>query len=113
MALAYFYNGYFSYTHERNCFCRRKRKFTQYVYKGLKRTSERKSPCPVNVTITKGSVHIAVQRGYVDFVLHDAHSQLFLNWVKDTRVPDETFFSSLNASPQLGVPGATKGDWLR
>ena len=33
----------------------------------------------------------------------------FREWVKDSGVPDETFFSSLNYSPQLNVPGAYKG----
>jgi len=42
----------------------------------------------------------------VDFVLHNENAQRFLSWVKDTGVPDETFFASLNV-PQLGVPGAT------
>ena len=61
------------------------------------------------VTLTKGSVHIAASRAFVDYVLHDERALKFRDWVKDTGVPDETFFSSLNHSPQLGVPGAYKG----
>ena len=45
----------------------------------------------------------------MDFVVNNPNGQKFLEWVKDTGVPDETFFSSLNVSPQLGVPGATTG----
>ena len=62
---------------------------------------------PMNVTLAKGSVHVAVQRGFVDFVLHK--SQAFINWLKPSEVPDETLFPSLNSSPQLGVPGAYTG----
>ena len=69
----------------------------------------KKAPSRVNITLAKGSVHIAVQRGFVDYVLHDPRALIFREWVKDTFVPDETFFTSLNASPQLGVPGAYKG----
>ena len=79
-------------------------------HKGFYPTTEKKSPCPVNITIAKGSVHITVQRGFVDFVLHDAKALEFTKWVRDTGVPDETFFASLNLSPQLGVPGAFTGE---
>ena len=34
----------------------------------------------------------------------------FTEWLRDTGVPDETLFASLNHSPQLGVPGAYKGE---
>ena len=34
----------------------------------------------------------------------------FTEWLRDTGVPDETLFTSLNHSPQLGVPGAYKGE---
>ena len=80
-----------------------------YVHNGFWETEEKLGPCPVNATITKGSVHITASRGYVDYVLHDERALKFREWVKDTGVPDETFFSSLNFSPQLGVPGAYLG----
>ena len=83
---------------------------TQFIHNGNYPTNKTKSPCPVNVTIAKGSIHIAVQSGFVDFELHNENVQRFLSWVKDTGVPDETFFASLNVSPQLGVPGATTGE---
>lgn len=68
-----------------------------------------KMPPPVNVTITKGSVHIVATRAYVDYVINNEAADKFLNWVKDTSIPDETFFTSLNHSPQLGVPGSYLG----
>lgn len=73
------------------------------------RTTKLKEPPPVNVTLTKGAVHIVAQRGFVDFILHNSDAIKFRDWVKDTGVPDETFFSSLNHSPQLGIPGSYLG----
>ena len=65
-----------------------------------------KHPVPYNMTLTKGSLHVALTREFVDFVLHSEVSRDFQNWLQYTQVPDETFFSSLNHNPQLGVPGA-------
>lgn len=63
----------------------------------------------VNVTLTKGSVHIIATREFVLYAIYNESAIKFLSWVKKTEVPDETFFSSLNHSPQLGVPGAYRG----
>jgi len=60
-------------------------------------------------TSVKGSVHVVVQRGFVDHVLHDARVVDLLNWTRRVRIPDETFFSTLNHNPALGIPGAYKG----
>ena len=68
-----------------------------------------KAPLILDLTLTKGSVHIAVQRGFVDFVLHNPVAARFQQWVNDTWIPDETFFSSLNHSPQQKVPGSYLG----
>ena len=68
-----------------------------------------KAPLMLDLTLTKGSVHIAVQRGFVDFVLHNPVAARFQQWVNDTWIPDETFFSSLNHSPQQKVPGSYLG----
>ena len=68
-----------------------------------------KAPLMLDMTLTKGSVHIAVQRGFVDFVLHNPVAARFQQWVNDTWIPDETFFSSLNHSPQQKVPGSYLG----
>jgi len=71
---------------------------------------ERKlTPAPHNVSITKGSVHITAVRAFVEYVIYSRTAQEFLDWVKDTAIPDETFFSSLNHSPQLRVPGSYLG----
>ena len=85
--------------------------FTYRYIQGLKqkRFKNQTDPLPMNVTLSKGSVHIAVQRGFVNFVLHK--SAPFLKWLLRTTFPDETFFSSLNNSPHLGVPGAYTGKY--
>ena len=69
----------------------------------------KKFPCPVNVTFAKGALHVAVTRKFVHWVFNDKSAIEFREWVKDTVIPDETFFSSLNVSPQIGVPGAYTG----
>lgn len=61
------------------------------------------------MTITKGSVHITASRGFVDYLLHNATALKFRKWIQEIPIPDELFFSSLNHNPQLGVPGAYKG----
>ena len=70
---------------------------------------EGKSPAPYNITTTKGSVHIVAVRGFVEYVVYNRTAIDFLDWVKDTYIPDETFFSSLNHNPHLRVPGSYLG----
>ena len=48
-------------------------------------------------------------RGYVQYIINSEVAQDFLAWVEDTAIPDETFFTSLNYNPQLGVPGSFTG----
>ncbi|XP_064597380.1 beta-1,3-galactosyl-O-glycosyl-glycoprotein beta-1,6-N-acetylglucosaminyltransferase-like [Liolophura sinensis] len=66
-------------------------------------------PPPHGIIPTKGSVHIAASRGFVGFLLKNQIALDFLEWVKKTSIPDETFFSTLNHNPHLGVPGSYKG----
>ncbi|XP_029641998.1 N-acetyllactosaminide beta-1,6-N-acetylglucosaminyl-transferase-like [Octopus sinensis] len=72
-----------------------------------------KPPPPHNITVSKGSVHIAASRGYVEFLIMDRRSQDFTNWVRDTRNPDETLFSTMNHNPHLRVPGSFNGTEIR
>lgn len=64
---------------------------------------------PHGITPTKGSVHVVVNRDFVDYVLHNSIAQDFLNWTKRIDVPDEAFFSTLNHNPQLGIRGTYNG----
>ncbi|KAH9509278.1 Beta-1,3-galactosyl-O-glycosyl-glycoprotein beta-1,6-N-acetylglucosaminyltransferase [Bulinus truncatus] len=68
-----------------------------------------KTSPPHNMTAVKGSVHIAVNRDFVDYILHNQTAKDLLDWVKTTRVPDETFFATLNHNPQLGIRGSYRG----
>jgi len=67
-------------------------------------------PLPVNLTVTKGAVHIIATRAFVDYAINNETAIKFLAWVSKTGDPDETFFSTLNHNPQLGVPGAYTGE---
>ena len=91
--------------------CRREKKRTEYVYnrRTKKKTSQRLGPPPGGIELTKGAVHIAAQRGFVDYVLHNKTARDFFQWLKKTEIPDELFYASLNHNPHLGVPGAYKG----
>ena len=52
--------------------------------KFVRKTVIEKPPPPVNVTITKGQVHVIVRREFVDYVINDYRAKLFLDWVNDT-----------------------------
>lgn len=65
---------------------------------------------PHNISPIKASVHVVVNRGFVDYVLHDQRAHDLLNWTRQTDVPDETFFATLNHNPHLRVPGSYLGD---
>ncbi|XP_060589516.1 N-acetyllactosaminide beta-1,6-N-acetylglucosaminyl-transferase-like isoform X2 [Ruditapes philippinarum] len=75
-----------------------------------KRIGMKKTPPPYGIQITKGSMHIAANRFFVDFCLHDTRAREYLEWLKITRIPDELFFSSLNHNPHLGIPGSYIGE---
>ena len=53
---------------------------------------------------------MALTRAFVDYALHHQVARDFINWVNDTRIPDETFFQSLQVNPYHGVPGAFTGE---
>ena len=69
-----------------------------------------KRPPPYNVTLVKGAVHVTLSRAFVNFTLHDPKAQHFVHWAKDTWVPDELVFSTLNYNPGVfGAPGSFTG----
>ncbi|CAI9727854.1 beta-1,3-galactosyl-O-glycosyl-glycoprotein beta-1,6-N-acetylglucosaminyltransferase-like [Octopus vulgaris] len=81
---------------------------TKFRYVNFRRMGL-KPPSPHNITVSKGSIHITASRGYVEFLIMDRRSQDFINWVRDTRNPDETLFSTMNHNPHLRVPGSFNG----
>jgi hypothetical protein len=69
---------------------------------------------PHGIRVTKGAVHVAVTRGYVDYVLHDHRARDILKWMSySCYIPDEAFFTTLNHNPHLHVPGSYKGRNIR
>ena len=66
-------------------------------------------PVPYNLTMTKGSVHIAVNRHFVHYIVTSPVARDFRKWVRRLPFPDEEFFGSLNDNPQLGIPGSYRG----
>ncbi|XP_052811889.1 beta-1,3-galactosyl-O-glycosyl-glycoprotein beta-1,6-N-acetylglucosaminyltransferase-like [Mya arenaria] len=86
------------------------------IYATVKRVNtERLSsagPAPHNIRPSKGAVHIAASRGYVDYLLHDQRAKDLLEWTRKTDIPDETYFSTLNSNPHLNVPGSYNGSFV-
>jgi len=80
-----------------------------YVWEHGQQTEQLKDDVPHNLTLSKGSTHIAARREFVDFALNDRRAQDFLHWLRDTQIPDETFFNSLNRNQQLDIPGSYRG----
>ncbi|XP_071173987.1 beta-1,3-galactosyl-O-glycosyl-glycoprotein beta-1,6-N-acetylglucosaminyltransferase-like [Mytilus edulis] len=66
-------------------------------------------PPPHGITPVKGSVHVAVSRGFVEYILFDKIAKSYFNWTRSVEIPDEVFFSTLNHNPQLKIPGSYKG----
>ena len=71
-------------------------------------TGNRKPPPPHNITIYKGSTHIVAVREFVEFVLYSKIGKDFIKFLKDTKIPDETLYSSLQRHPL--VPGGIQGE---
>ncbi|XP_059176600.1 LOW QUALITY PROTEIN: beta-1,3-galactosyl-O-glycosyl-glycoprotein beta-1,6-N-acetylglucosaminyltransferase-like [Physella acuta] len=64
---------------------------------------------PRGLRPVKGAVHIIANRFFVDYILHNETAKDLIEWLKSTKHPDETLFSTLNYNPQLGIPGTYKG----
>ena len=72
------------------------------------KTKKPKGPPPPNVSIYKGSTHIIAIRQFVEFVLYSQIGKDFYQFLKDSQIPDETIYSSLQRHP--GVPGGINGN---
>nr|XP_040052013.1 beta-1,3-galactosyl-O-glycosyl-glycoprotein beta-1,6-N-acetylglucosaminyltransferase-like [Gasterosteus aculeatus aculeatus] len=69
-------------------------------------TGNLKGPPPSNLPILTGSAYIVVNRGYVRSVLEDNRIPALIEWAKDTFVPDELFWATIQRLP--GVPGSKR-----
>jgi hypothetical protein len=65
---------------------------------------------PYGIQLVKGSVHIIASREFVKYCTFDPHAVALRQYLKDTKVPDESFFSTLNHDPKLRVPGGYSGE---
>ena len=84
-------------------------KFVFTLTKGqMKKTNKTKPPPPHNISIRKGSTFIIAIREFVEFVLHSQIGKDFNEFLKDTLIPDETLYSSLQG--HLRVPGGIHGN---
>ncbi|XP_052284970.1 beta-1,3-galactosyl-O-glycosyl-glycoprotein beta-1,6-N-acetylglucosaminyltransferase-like [Dreissena polymorpha] len=66
-------------------------------------------PPPFKIKPVKGAVHAVLSRAFVEFALHNEKAVEFYNWTTKTKIPDETFFATLNHNPRIGAPGAYTG----
>ena len=66
-------------------------------------------PVPYNLRLAKGESHVILNREFVDFTLHSKVSHQLLDYLKSTYIPCEWFYQTLNANPQLNIPGTRKG----
>ena len=64
---------------------------------------------PSNFTVTKGSGYMVARRAFVRYAIFDPNALALQEWARTTALPDETYFSTLNHSPQMNVPGAYTG----
>ncbi|RUS80159.1 hypothetical protein EGW08_012082 [Elysia chlorotica] len=69
-----------------------------------------KTSPPHGIVPVKGGVHTVLNRFTIDYILHNDTARDFIEWLKTTSIPDETFFASLNYNPQLGIPGTYNGE---
>ena len=75
---------------------------------GIYNTGVTKPSPPHNITIYKGSTHVVALREFVEFVLHSKIGKDFIEFLKDTYVPDETVYASLQQHPL--APGGIRGE---
>ncbi|XP_046334440.1 beta-1,3-galactosyl-O-glycosyl-glycoprotein beta-1,6-N-acetylglucosaminyltransferase 3-like isoform X1 [Haliotis rufescens] len=67
-------------------------------------------PPPRHIRPVMGSVHVLVNRVFVQYAITNPTAKDLLDWVKQTLIPDETFFPTLNYNAQLGIPGTHTGE---
>ncbi|XP_068675650.1 N-acetyllactosaminide beta-1,6-N-acetylglucosaminyl-transferase-like [Montipora foliosa] len=76
-------------------------------------SGDKKPPPPHNITIYKGLTHIIAIRQFVNFVLHSQIGKDFVEFLKDTHIPDEMLYGTLHQYPH--APGGIQGkqpEWI-
>ena len=67
----------------------------------MSRGNYKKLDPPRNVTIRKGSKNVALTRQFTDTVLKEKFAWELYEWLSDTVVPDEHFYSTLAAIKEI------------
>ncbi|XP_070580205.1 N-acetyllactosaminide beta-1,6-N-acetylglucosaminyl-transferase-like [Ptychodera flava] len=66
-------------------------------------------PIPGNISLHRGELHSALTRDFIAYLHSDELAIKFYDWVRDTRIPDETFYQSLSYLREApGGPGPRK-----
>ena len=65
-----------------------------------------KTPFRYNFTFYKGSSYVALSHAFANFTLNSQVANEFLEWVKDTGFPDETFLPSLIGNVKFPSPAS-------
>ncbi|XP_074641213.1 beta-1,3-galactosyl-O-glycosyl-glycoprotein beta-1,6-N-acetylglucosaminyltransferase 3-like [Tubulanus polymorphus] len=86
---------------------------TQYVFKWKgkefwpRQTNRRKSAAPHGIRVRRGELHLIASRKFIEYIIRKKEAKDFLNWLRDTNIPDESFYSTLTArQAAICVPGA-------
>ena len=82
-----------------------------FVYNSTK-TTIRKKPFRYKVKMYKGPVYVVLSRQFANYSLTDNMAKELLEWLKDTRHPDETFFNTLIQNIPGDNPLSTVGNHL-
>ncbi|XP_038073959.1 beta-1,3-galactosyl-O-glycosyl-glycoprotein beta-1,6-N-acetylglucosaminyltransferase 4-like [Patiria miniata] len=86
---------------------KRKSRRTEFKFivrnKSIVRTKSRNGPAPHQLKLYKGSAYYAVTRDFVRYILSDPVAIDFLDWTRNTHMPEETYWATLQRAP--GVPG--------
>ena len=70
-----------------------------FLFSFMLNTHFSKSPPPHDMAIYKGSTHIVAIKEFVRFVVHSRIAQDFAEFLKDSFVPDESIYASLQQHP--------------
>lgn len=72
-------------------------------------TNRTKTAPPHNLTLYKGSFSCVLNKQIIQFALENQTALDLLDWLNDTYMPDEFFWSTLNHNEFLQMPGGYPG----
>ncbi|VDI10755.1 Hypothetical predicted protein [Mytilus galloprovincialis] len=66
-------------------------------------------PPPNRIRPIHGSMHIVVNRRFVEYILFNKVANDLFNWTKNAQHASEIFYNTLNYNPHLNISGSYKG----